>query len=219
MDEPNLKERKQRANKLAKKLEELFPRARTALNFNGAWELLVAVVLSAQCTDKKVNEVTAELFNKYRGVDDYANADPEEFAADIRSTGFYKNKTKNILAAARKIANEYNGQVPDTMEELTALPGVAEKTANIILQVGFGKVEGIPVDTHVKRFAHRFDLSEETNTDKIERDLMEMLPKDEWDKFPYRAIEYGRQIAPAKEYDTSKDPLVEIYSPAANKFK
>lgn len=213
------KEKVQRAEKLAKKLEELFPEAKTALNFGGPWELLVAVVLSAQCTDKKVNEVTVELFNKYRSVDDYANVDPENFAVDIKQTGFYKNKTKNILATAEKIVNEHDREVPDTMEELIALPGVARKTANIILQVGFGKVEGIPVDTHVKRFAHRFDLSDEKNTDKIEKDLMELLPQSEWDKFPYRVVEYGREIAPARKYDTSRDPLIEIYPPAAHKVK
>lgn len=190
--------RRARAAALVRALKKLLPRAHIALRYGTVWELLVAVVLSAQCTDKKVNEVTEKLFKKYKKLDDYVNADPDAFARDIKPTGFYRAKAKNILASARKVKNEYGGRVPRTMEDITKLPGVARKSANVILGNAYGVVEGIAVDTHVKRLAKRFGLTAHADPIKIEKDLMELLPKKEWFNFTYRLIEYGRQYCAAK---------------------
>jgi len=211
--------RRTRALALDTKLKELFPHASIALRYNTPWELLVAVILSAQCTDKKVNEVTERLFVKYPTFDAYLSADGAVFAQDIRQTGFFNSKAKHILRAARLIQERFGGEVPRTMEELLTLPGVARKTANVVLGNVFGVVEGIAVDTHVRRFALRFDLTNSQDPVVIERDLMALLPKEDWFGFTYRVIEYGRQIAPARPYDTSKDPLVTIYPPAAARFR
>lgn len=208
-------ERKKRAKKLVKKLRELFPDPEMALNYSNNWELLVAVILSAQCTDKMVNKVTEKLFKKYETLDDYVNADQKEFEKDIKPTGFYKSKAKNVLAAAKKLKEDFNGSLPKTVEEMTSLPGVGRKTANVVLGNAFGIVEGIAVDTHVKRFAKRFDLTDHDDPQKIEKDLMEILPKRDWFDFTYLAIDYGRNIAPSRKYDTTKDPLVKIYPKAA----
>jgi len=213
------KERKERLQKLNKILKKLFPDVRIALTYKTNFELLVAVELSAQCTDKKVNEVTQTLFKKYRKLRDYVRADLHEFEEDIRQTGFYKNKAKNILAAAKRIEEVYNGKVPDSMEEILTVPGVARKTANVVLGNAYGVVDGIAVDTHVRRFAIRFDLSDSKDPVKIEQDLMALLPKKEWFMFTYRVIEYGRTIAPARVYDTSKDPLVALYPKAGTVFR
>ena len=193
-----LEVRKKKAEKIVRELKKLFPRPKIALKYRNNWELLVTVVLSAQCTDKKVNEVTAKLFKKYRKLDDYLSASQREFEQDIRSTGFYRNKTKNILATAKIVKKKYRGRVPNTMEDLLSLPGVARKTANIILGNADGIVEGIAVDTHVKRLSRRFGLTRETDPVKIERDLMAILPKKEWFNFTYRVIEYGRKYCPAR---------------------
>ncbi len=205
--------------KLDHELKKLFPKAHIALDFSNEWELLVAVILSAQCTDKKVNEVTAVLFKKYKTLDDYVHADPARFEQDIRATGFFRNKTKNILGAAKVIKEKFGGRLPRTMAEMVTIPGVARKTANVVIGNAFGAVEGIAVDTHVIRFVRRFDLSDHKDAVKIERDLMELLPKSEWLGFTYRVIDYGRTIAPARKYDTSLDPLIKIYPPAATRFR
>ncbi len=205
--------------KLDHELKKLFPKAHIALDFSNEWELLVAVILSAQCTDKKVNEVTAALFKKYKTLDDYVHADPAEFEQDIHATGFFRNKTKNILGAAKVIKEKFGGKLPHTMAEMVTIPGVARKTANVVMGNVFGAVEGIAVDTHVIRFVQRFDLSDHKDAVKIERDLMELLPKKEWPGFTYRVIDYGRTIAPARKYDTSLDPLIKIYPPAATVFR
>ena len=189
---------RKRAGKLLAALKKLFPRAEIALTYGNNWELLVAVVLSAQCTDKKVNEVTAVLFKKYRTLDDYARADLAAFAADIRPTGFYRNKAKNILASAKKVKEEFGGKVPKTMEEILTLPGIARKSANVILGNAYGVVEGIAVDTHVMRLSQRFGLTKEKTPEKIERDLMALLPKKEWFGFTYRLIDYGRKYCAAR---------------------
>lgn len=193
-----VKDKKKRAMALVTKLKKLFPRAKITLDYGNVWELLVAVVLSAQCTDKKVNEVTQALFKKYRTLDDYVNADLLIFAADIRPTGFYRMKAKNILASAKKVQQEFGGTVPKTMEEILTLPGIARKSANVILGNAYGVVEGIAVDTHVMRLARRFGLTNERTPEKIERDLMEILPKKEWFGFTYRMIEYGRTHCSAR---------------------
>ncbi len=212
-------ERAKRVVALDRLLKSLFPNATIALRYSSPWELLVAVILSAQCTDKKVNEVTRTLFVKYPAFAAYLAADPDEFALDIRQTGFFNAKAKHILAAAKRVQEVFHGEVPRTMEEMLTLPGVARKTANVVLGNAFGVVSGIAVDTHVRRFALRYDLTDSKDPVKIERDLMAIVPRDEWLAFTYRVIEYGRQIAPARTYDTSKDPLVKVYPKAATVFR
>ncbi|KKT88228.1 MAG: Endonuclease III [Candidatus Moranbacteria bacterium GW2011_GWC2_45_10] len=220
-------EKKKRAAKISRKLKELFPDAKIALNFKSNWELLVAVILSAQCTDKKVNEVTEKLFKKYRKLEDYTETDIAEFEKDIYQTGFYRAKAKNILATAKIIKEKYRGDVPCEMEKLVELPGVARKTANIVLGNACGVVEGIAVDTHVRRLAIKSGLTSEEkpargrgtrpgNTDKIEKDLMELFPKSEWNEITYRLIEYGRQICPRRKHDCKDHPLSKIYPKAAD---
>jgi len=208
--------RKERMQKITNTLAKLFPNASIALSFSNNWELLVAVELSAQCTDKKVNEVTEKLFKKYKTLKDYVHASKKEFEQDIKPTGFYRNKARNILKAARMIHTEYGGNVPDTMETLLKVPGVARKTANVILGNAFGVVEGIAVDTHVRRFALRFGLSDYSDPIKIEKDLMEIIPKKEWSTITYRLIEYGRVICPARKHDCVKHPLTKIYPSSAS---
>ena len=192
-------------------LKRLFPKAHMALKCRTPWECLVAVELSAQCTDKKVNEVTARLFKKYRSLDDYVHAKPAAFRNDIRSTGFYRNKTKNILAAAKLITSKFGGRVPRTMDELLTVPGVARKTANVVLGNVYGVVEGIAVDTHVRRLSRAWGLTGHTDPVKIERDLMSLLPKREWFAWTYRVIEYGRTYAPAIKKDHRGEPLERFY--------
>ena len=199
--------RKDKAKKILVELKKLFPDAKIALNFSSPWELLVAVILSAQCTDKKVNEVTAKLFEKYKKLGDYVSADPQEFEKDIYQTGFYRAKTKNILATAKIISEKYHGRIPSTMEEMVELPGVARKTANIVLGVVYGVVVGIPVDTHVRRLSNLLGLSKKNDPVKIEKDLMDILPKREWGGVSYYLIEYGRKYCPAKKHDHKNCPL------------
>lgn len=192
-------ENSERVSEIIGRLKKAYPDARIVLNYSNTLELLVAVILSAQCTDKKVNEVTATLFTKYKDVHDYANAPLEEFEQDIRPTGFYRNKAKNIKGAATMIIERFGGEVPSTMEELIQVPGVARKTANVVLGNAFGVVEGIAVDTHVKRLSNRLGLSANADPEKIERDLMETVPKDEWFRLTYLLIEHGRAICDAKK--------------------
>jgi endonuclease-3 len=218
MSVKKLRERKIRAAKIVRELKKLFPAAKIALRYGNTWELLVAVMLSAQCTDKKVNEVTEKLFRKYRTLDEYVRADRAEFERDIRSTGFYRQKAKNILAAARIIKEKFGGKVPRTMEELLTLPGVARKTANIVLGNAYGIVEGIAVDTHVRRLARKFDLVDSDDQEKIEQELMKLLQKKEWFPFTYRMIEYGRTICPARRHDCANHPLTKMYPPAAHRW-
>lgn len=204
--------RKQKAREVVHKLKKLFPKAKIVLKYSNNWELLVAVQLSAQCTDKKVNEVTARLFEKYRILDDYVKASAnrqtiKEFEQDIRSTGFYHNKAKNILAAAKMIKENYHGKIPKTMKEMLTLPGVARKTANVVLGNAYGVVEGIAVDTHVKRLSKKLSLTDHTDPNKIEKDLMTLLPKKEWFNFTYRLIEYGRQYCSAKPHKHEECPI------------
>lgn len=200
-------QRKQKAREVVRKLKKMFPKAKIALNYANNWELLVAVMLSAQCTDKMVNVVTARLFKKYRKLDDYVNAKRKEFEQDIRSTGFYRNKAKNILAAAKIIKEKYKGKIPKTMQEMLALPGVARKTANVVLGNAYGVVEGIAVDTHVKRLSKKLGLTDHVDPNKIEKDLMALLPKKEWFDFTYRLIGYGRTYCPAKPHKHEQCPI------------
>jgi endonuclease-3 len=180
-------------------LEKEHSDAKIALSYKNPLELLVATILSAQCTDKRVNIVTKVLFKKYRKPEDYANADLEELEGDIRSTGFYRNKARNIKKCCRVLVEKFNSQVPKTMEELLELPGVARKTANIVLSNAFGVVEGIAVDTHVRRLAGRLGLSEHGNPNKIEGDLMEIVPKTHWKRITDLLIFHGRRICAARK--------------------
>ena len=186
------------AREIVVRLKKEYPREGIALNFNNPLQLLVATILSAQSTDKQINRITDELFKKYRNAADYARANRKEFEEDIRSSGFFRNKAKNIIAAAQIIEKEDNGKVPDSMEKLLELPGVARKTANIVLYNGFGITAGIAVDTHVKRLSGRLGLTKNTNPDKIEKDLMELLEKKHWGPFNYLLITHGRQICRAR---------------------
>lgn len=208
----NLPKLRKKAVRIIAALKKLFPKASIVLEYSNNWELLVAVMLSAQCTDKKVNEVTAKLFRKYRTLDDYVRASAsrrtvQEFERDIRSTGFYRNKAKNILAAARIVRERFGGKIPRTMEEILTLPGVARKTANVVLGNAYGVVEGIAVDTHVRRLANILGLSKEKNPEKIEQDLMQLIPKRDWFKATYLLIEYGRKYCPARPHKHEVCPL------------
>jgi endonuclease-3 len=181
-----------------KLLKKEYPEIRTALSFRDPIQLLVATILSAQCTDERVNKVTAEIFKKYRTAQDYSNADIRVFEQEIRSTGFYRNKAKNIIGAATMIVEEFGGKAPDTMEELIRLPGVARKTANIVLSNAYGKNVGIAVDTHVKRLSKLLGLTENTDPDKIEQDLMKITPKEEWSNLSHLLIFHGRAVCIAR---------------------
>lgn len=199
--------KKKRAAEIVAVLKRLFLKSKIVLNYSNNWELLVAVILSAQCTDKMVNKVTEKLFKKYKTLDDYVRADLNTFQEDIRSTGFYRNKAKNILASARIVKEKFKGQIPHSFPEILTLPGVARKTANVVLGNAYGIVEGIAVDTHVKRLSKLWGLTNNTDPDKIEKDLMNILPKSEWFNFTYRTIDYGRKYCSARNHDHAKCPV------------
>ncbi|GBE57002.1 MAG TPA: endonuclease III [Euryarchaeota archaeon] len=188
----------ERVKAIIRLLKEEYPEIKSALRFTDPMQLLVATILSAQCTDLRVNMVTVGLFKKYKSAEDYANADPSVFEQEIRSTGFYRNKAKNIIGAARMIVEKYGGRVPDTMEELIQLPGVARKTANIVLANAYGKIEGIAVDTHVKRLSKLLGLTTHSDPVKIERDLMKITPREEWSNLSHLLIFHGRSVCIAR---------------------
>ncbi len=188
-------------------LDKLYPAATCALRHRDAWELLVATILSAQCTDKRVNEVTPELFRKYPAVRDFAAADPAVLAQDIRPTGFYNNKAKAIVGAARRILSAFGGKVPRTMEEMLTIPGVARKTANVVLGTAYGIPSGIVVDTHVQRVARRLGLTREKDPVKIERDLMALIPQEKWIVFAHQLILHGRTLCAARRPRCAACPL------------
>jgi len=190
---------RQKAQKIFTLLKKAYPEAEIALDFYNPLELLIATILSAQCTDKRVNIVTKPLFKKYKRVGDYASANKRTFEKEIRSTGFYRNKAKNIIAAAQRIQKEFDGKVPNTMEGLLTLPGVARKTANIVLTNGYGKVEGIAVDTHVRRLSIRLGFTDKKDPKKIERDLMKLFPKKDWLSINHVLIGHGRKICDARK--------------------
>ncbi|HSM60453.1 MAG TPA: endonuclease III [Longimicrobiales bacterium] len=193
--------RRKRAAEIAPILARTYPELRISLDWKTPLELLVATILSAQCTDERVNRVTPALFARYPTARDYAEADREELEELIRSTGFYRNKAKNIRGMARRVVEEHGGEVPSSMEELVALPGVARKTANVVLSNAFDTHEGVVVDTHVKRLAARLGLTRHTDPAKIERDLMDLLPREQWRPFAWRLILHGRNRCTARKPD------------------
>jgi endonuclease-3 len=192
-------EPKQRAAKIIELLEKQFPNAKTALNYSNPLEILVATMLSAQTTDERVNIVTQNLFKKYRTPEDYANVDIKELEQDIRSTGFYHNKARNLKKCCQLLIEKYNSQVPKTMEEMLELPGVARKTANIVLYNAYGIISGIAVDTHVRRVSQRLGLTDHDDPAKIEQDLMQIIPKEKWMKLTDLLIFHGRQVCIARK--------------------
>jgi len=214
MTKTKLKERKVRARKIISTLKKLFPDSKSELAYKKPFEFLVAVILSAQCTDKRVNEVTKALFKKYKKLDDYVNANIKEFEQDIKSTGFYRNKTKNILNAAKVVKENFEGKIPKTIDEMLTIPGVARKTANVVLGNLYGIFDGIAVDTHVRRLAIKLDLTDSKNPIQIEKDLMEIIPKKNWKWVNHQMVMYGRYICKAHVHDCKDHPLTKIYPKA-----
>ncbi len=204
-----------RVRKLNALLKKMYPHPRIALNYSNTWELVVAVQLSAQCTDARVNMVTEKLFKRFTTVAMYAHASQEEMEKAVFQCGFYRNKARNIRNAARMIIDKFQGTVPRTMEDLLQIPGVARKTANVVLSNAFQIHVGIAVDTHVRRFAIRFDLSDYMDPIRIERDLKEIMPQSEWWGFNHRLVHYGRDVCPARKHDCTQHPLTQVY-PKAN---
>lgn len=201
----------EKAEKIFKELQKLFPNVKIAINYTTPLELLIAVIMSAQSTDKQVNVITADLFKKYRSIDDYIKTPLPEFEQDIKRIGLFRAKAKNIKAAVEMIKKEYDGKVPNTMEDLLKLPGVGRKTANVVLYTIFGKTEGIAIDTHARRFSQLFGFSNTDDVVKIEKDLMTTFPKNEWGEITYLFAEYGRQYCTARCKHT-KCPLKNFIS-------
>jgi endonuclease-3 len=191
-------ERQARVKKILATLDKMYPKVTCALHHKNAWELLVATILSAQCTDRRVNMVTPELFRKYPTIQDFANASQAELAQEIRSTGFFNNKAKSVLGAARKILSDFGGEVPRDIDQLLTVPGAARKTANVVLGTAFGISSGVVVDTHVQRIARRLDLTRQTDPGKIEKDLMKIIPKEKWILFSHQIIFHGRALCTAR---------------------
>jgi endonuclease-3 len=208
---------RQRALALAQRFRKIYPDAHCELDFGNPLQLLIATILSAQCTDKRVNMVTPALFKKYPDARAFAKARPATFESEIRSTGFFRSKTKSILGACQAIVAKHDGKVPDTMEELLELPGVARKTANVVLGVAFGKAEGVVVDTHVLRISRRLQLTREDDPKKIEQDLMKLLPMQEWIDFSHRLIWHGRRICAARKPKCDACPIA-AECPSAGKI-
>ena len=191
-------ERQARVAEILRRLDGMYPGATCALHHRNPWELLVATILSAQCTDKRVNEVTPGLFAKYPTPQDFAAVRPEVLAQDIRSTGFFNNKAKSITGAAKRVVSEFGGEVPKTIEEMLTIPGAARKTANVVLGTAYGIASGVVVDTHVQRIARRLDLTKHTEPVKIEQDLMRIIPRDHWILFSHQVILHGRALCVAR---------------------
>jgi len=191
-------------------LKEVYPDATCELNFKTPLELLIATILAAQCTDARVNEVTKTLFKKYRSASDYAEAEPQQLEEDIRSTGFFRQKAKSVIGCCREIVDRHQGKVPADMEALTQLPGVGRKTANVVLGTALGIASGVVVDTHVKRLSMRMGLSSQTDPEKIERDLMEAIPKEDWIAFGHQMTIHGRRVCAARKPQCDTCPLERV---------
>jgi endonuclease III len=203
-------EKKARIAEILRRLDRMYPGATCALLHCNPWELLVATILSAQCTDKRVNLVTPGLFAKYPTPRDFASVKPEVLADDIRSTGFFNNKAKSIVGAAKKVVSEFGGKVPRTIEEMLTIPGAARKTANVVLGTAYGIASGVVVDTHVQRISARLDLTKETDPVKIERDLMKIIPRDKWILFSHQLILHGRALCVARNPKCAECGLSEL---------
>jgi endonuclease-3 len=191
-------ERAARVKKILATLDKMYPGVTCALHHSNAWELLVATILSAQCTDKRVNMVTPGLFKKYPSIRDFASVSQDELAQDIRSTGFFNNKAKSVIGAAKKVLGDFGGEIPQDVDKLLTVPGAARKTANVVLGTAFGIASGVVVDTHVQRISHRLDLTKETEPVKIEKDLMKIIPKEKWILFSHQIIHHGRALCVAR---------------------
>jgi endonuclease-3 len=200
-------ERKGRVKSIEKELDRLFPNVTCALNHANAWQLLAATILSAQCTDERVNKVTPGLFKRYPTIEDMAHAPQEEVALEVRSTGFFNNKAKSLIGAAKKIMGDFQGEVPRTMEELLTVPGAARKTANVVLGTAYGIASGVVVDTHVQRISQRLDLTKNQDPVKIEQDMMKVIAQDRWISFSHQIIHFGRQICVARKPRCASCPL------------
>ena len=200
----------ERIAEILKRLDQTYPDVTCALHHNNAWELVVATILSAQCTDVRVNMVTPILFKKYPTVQDFAVLKPEQLEPDIRSTGFFRSKAKSLVGAAKKVVSDFGGEVPDGMDKLLTLPGVARKTANVVLGTWFNKNVGVVVDTHVTRIANRLELSSGTDARKIEEDLMKVIPQDKWTLFSHQIIWHGRKICVARNPKCAECPLENV---------
>ncbi len=216
MPRESIKVRSARVKRIISSLQRTYPDAHCELNYANPLELLVATILSAQCTDKRVNVVTAALFKKYRSAADYAKANPAELEQDIKTTGFFRNKAKNIQACCRKLVERHGGQVPRSMEELTHLDGVGRKTANVVLGNAFGSQEGIVVDTHVARLSHRLGLSRQNDPEKVEQELVEFVPRELWTLFSHWLIWHGRRRCSARNPDCPNCEIKEL-CPSAGK--
>ena len=203
-------ERAARVKKILAALDQMYPNVTCALHHSNAWELLVATILSAQCTDKRVNMVTPGLFKKYPTINDFANVSQAELAQEIKSTGFFNNKARSVIGAAKKILSDFGGAIPQDIDKLLTVPGAARKTANVVLGTAFGIASGIVVDTHVSRISHRLDLTKETEPVKIEKDLMKIIPKEKWILFSHQIIHHGRALCVARNPKCAEcklDPL------------
>jgi endonuclease III len=202
-------ERKARIARILEALDARYPNVTCALHHNSPWELLVATILSAQCTDERVNMVTPALFRKYPAIEDFAAANQQELARDIHSTGFFNNKSKSVIGAARTILEEFGGEIPRDIDALLRVPGAARKTANVVLGTAFGIASGVVVDTHVARISQRLDLTRETAPVKIERDLMKALPREKWILFSHQIIHFGREVCIARKPKCMYCPMTE----------
>lgn len=207
-------ELKERTRKIIAALKRTYPDAKCSLNHSSPFELLIATILSAQCTDERVNIVTAELFRKYRKPEDYLKASTRQLEKDIRTTGFFRNKTRSIQGTARALTEDYGGQVPKTMDELLELPGVARKTANVVLGNAFGIKAGVVVDTHVSRLSHRLGFSQEKTAEKIEQDLIGLVPRKDWVIFPHLMIYHGRKVCKARN-PLCSECVIEKFCPSS----
>ena len=200
-------ERQKRRDRILAALDKLYPNATCALRHDDPWQLLVATILSAQCTDKRVNEVTPGLFAKYPTMRDFAGASQAELAQDIRSTGFFNNKSKSVIGAAKKLLNDFDGEIPRDIDKLLTVPGAARKTSNVVLGTAFGIASGVVVDTHVQRVSRRLDLTRNSEPVKIEQDLVKLLPRDRWILFSHQVIHFGRNICVARKPRCAECPL------------
>src|ERR1700683_640800 len=219
MNAAKLQERKKRAARIVAYLKKAYPKPKTELNYKTPMQLLAAVMLSAQATDKQVNKVTTALYKKYKTVGDFAHADPKAFEKEISSVSFFRNKAKAVIASANMIEKDFGGKIPRTVEELVKLPGVAYKTANVVLGELYDSWEGIPTDTHVKRFAKRFDLTDNEDLTKISKDLEALVPKKDWKFVNNGLVLHGRYVCPARPHDDCvTHPLTKLWPEAAKRW-